>query len=650
MRLPFRRALPAVLSFGLVAFALPAATAAASVAAEPSVTVLSPAADSTVPLGDLAVRMAVDLAGEPSGRVDLTLGYDVSGAVDIPAGSCADGCEVTVALRFGEWSTPRPGFGSALLAAKLTTAGGAVAHGGGTLYISGPTAISDVKYVRAGELFDGGVADATGTFRVSVDYPPGDAVAELRLIDSAGVTRTTSSAPFSVSRGLSKDALFDLDLAGLADGLYRVETKARGADGFYGQGRTSSVRVNHASQAVFTPGDEPRVLGWSPYGSPLTVQGPLLSGSRPATVKLTVNGIERVIAVTPGWSSNNWQQPTAKQTVSVSMQGAELPVGTHQAEFSLYDQAGRLIGKPSKHSVVVSDFQAKAVAPTLVVGRKSTVTLSADGPVGYPLRTCDIELSAPRPIDSVGMGRFCTSTPGPLRTTAPVTPKASGASQLSFSLDTGVGYYKVISQPVQVYAARRAVVTAPAVAYGARGTAKVTVQDNHTTGAWSAAPAGITVTLQRQAVGSTTWGTVGSVKTVAGGIASVPFTSGANGSFRAVLASSVPGETVVSPAIAAVSVATVVWRSVPTSATRGKAITYQVAAAPYDAGAVAHLQVRKPGATTWTTVRSVAVPTSTVTSLAYAFPSAGSWSVRVLRAATKQHAAGLSGAATVKVK
>ncbi|GAB3824057.1 hypothetical protein [Kribbella italica] len=648
MRSLFRRALPAVLSLWLVVFALPAATAAASAAAEPSVTVLSPAANSTVPLGDLTVRLAVDLGGESSGRVDVTLGYDVSGAVDIPAGSCADGCEVTVALRFGEWNTPRPGFGSALLSAKLTTVGGLVAYGGGTLYISGPTAISDVKYVRAGELFDGGVADATGTFRVSVDYAPADAVAELRLIDSAGVTRMTSSAPFSVSRGLSKDALFDLDLSDLADGLYRVETKARGTDGFYGQGRASSVFVTHANQAGFTPGDAPLVLGWSGFGSGLTVQGPLLSGSRPATVKLTVNGVERVIAVTPGWSSNNWQQPTAKQTVSVSMQGADLPVGTHQVELTLFDQAGRLIGKQTKRSVVVSDFQAKAVAPTLVVGRKSTVTLSADGPVGYPLQTCDIELSAPKPADSVGMGRFCTTAPGPLRTSAPVTPKVSGASWISFSLDTGA-YRKLISQPVQVYAARRAVVSAPAVAYGARGTAKVTVQDNHTTGAWSAAPAGITVTLQRQAVGSTAWGTVGSVKTVAGGIASIPFTSGANGSFRAVLASSVPSETVVSPVIAAVSYATVVWRSVPTSATRGKAVTYQVAASPYDAGAVAHLQVRKPGATTWTIVRSVAVPTSTVTSLGYAFPTAGSWGVRVLRAATTQHAAGLSGAATVKV-
>ncbi|GAA1529294.1 hypothetical protein [Kribbella lupini] len=647
MRTSFRRVLPAVLSLGLVAFVLPAATAAASAVAEPSVTVLSPAADSTVPLGDLAVRMAVDLGGESSGRVDVTLGYYVSGAVDIPAGSCADGCEVTVPLRFGEWNTPRPGGGSALLSAKLTTAGGVVTYGGGTLYLSGPTAISDVKYLRAGELFDGGVADATGTFRVSVDYPPGDAVAELRLIDSGGVTRTTTSAPFSISRGLSKDALFDLDLSGLADGLYQVETKARGTDGFYGQGRTSSLRVTHANPAGFAARDEWMIAGAAPYGSALTVQGPLLSGSRPATVKLTVNGAERQVVVTPGWSTNNWQQPTARQSVSVSMQGAELPIGTHQTEFTLYDQAGRMIGEPAKQSVVVSDFSGKAVAPTLVVGRKSTVTLSADGPVGYPLTTCYVELTAPKPMDTVPMGQLCAS--GTLRATAPVTPKASGASYLSLSLDTGVGYYKVISQPVQVYAARRAVVSAPATPYGARGTAKVTVQDNHTTGAWTAAPAGVTVTLQRQVVGSTAWATVGSVKTVAGGIASIPFTSGVNGSFRAVLASSVPAETVVSPSIAAVSYATVVWRSVPTSATRGKAVTYQVAASPYDAGAVAHLQVRKPGSTTWTIVRSVAVPTSTVTSLGYAFPTAGSWGVRVLRAATTQHAAGLSGAATVKV-
>ncbi|TDO44081.1 hypothetical protein EV643_117104 [Kribbella sp. VKM Ac-2527] len=247
------------------------------------------------------------------------------------------------------------------------------------------------------------------------------------------------------------------------------------------------------------------------------------------------------------------------------------------------------------------------------------------------------------------MGSYCATPTASPRTTAAVTPKVSGPGSISFSLETDGSHRKLIAQPVTLLAARRATISAPAVNYGQRGTAKVTVQDTHRLGTWSAAPAGITVTLQRQAVGGTTWATVGSVKTVTGGVASIPFTSGANGSFRAVLASSVPGETVIAPTVPAVSVATVVWRVVPTSVTRAKTVTYEVAAAPYDAGAVAHLQARKPGSTVWTTVRSVAVPTNTITRIAYAFPTTGTWSVRVLRAATKQHAAGLSGPATVKV-
>ncbi|WP_344209862.1 hypothetical protein [Kribbella sancticallisti] len=205
-------------------------------------------------------------------------------------------------------------------------------------------------------------------------------------------------------------------------------------------------------------------------------------------------------------------------------------------------------------------------------------------------------------------------------------------------------------RPVTVYAARRASVSAPAVPYGGRGTAKVVVQDARKANVWTASPAGITVYLQRQTVGTTRWVTLGSAKTVTGGIASIPFISATNGAFRAVLASSVPAETLISPAIGAVSSAVVSWRLAPRTAIRGRAVTYEVAAVPYDVGALAQLQVRKAGATKWTTVKSVAVPTTRIARFAYAFPSAGSWSVRVYRPATKQHAMGLSMAVAVAVK
>lgn len=116
------------------------------------------------------------------------------------------------------------------------------------------------------------------------------------------------------------------------------------------------------------------------------------------------------------------------------------------------------------------------------------------------------------------------------------------------------------------------------------------------------------------------------------------------------LLSSVPVETTVSPVTSAVSSATVGWRLAPRAATRGKAVGYEVLANPYDAGALAQLQVRKSGTTKWVAVKSVAVPTSRIARLAYAFPSAGTWSVRVYRPATKQHAVGVSVALGVSVK
>lgn len=63
--------LPVALAGTLLSAASPAG---AVTTAEPSITVLSPVADSTIPLGDVSVRMAVDLGDEASGRVDVTLG------------------------------------------------------------------------------------------------------------------------------------------------------------------------------------------------------------------------------------------------------------------------------------------------------------------------------------------------------------------------------------------------------------------------------------------------------------------------------------------------------------------------------------------------------------------------------------------------
>ncbi|TCC43358.1 hypothetical protein [Kribbella sindirgiensis] len=614
----------------------------------PTVTVDSPAVDSTVALGDLPVKMSVELGGEASGRVDVSLGYDVKGSVEIASGTCGSGCQVTVPLQVGDWN--HPGLGAMMLTAKLTTASGGQAFGGGNVYVTSPSSISDLRHVRDGQLFSDAVVDTTGTFRVSSQYPRDD-VAELRVIDLAtGAPVLTGSAPFDVPRGVDHDAVIDLGFAAVPDGLYRVEAKARDASGFYGSGKYTFVRVNHQDPVLFDTGTGTQV---SPayVGGNLKITGPLLSGSKPDVVKLTVDGVDRAVSVTPAWKTVNWQDPaTSWQNVQFVMGDPQLTLGTHQISLSLLDTAGRLIGAPAAKTITVTDFSAAMSAPKLVVGRASTVAFSADPPAGKQLDSCEVGLAGPSST-SVAVGSWC-SVPNPLpslRKSATVTPRLAGANKFTFFLHTTDGYARNVAVPATVYAARRATVSAPAVPYGGTGTAKVVVQDMRSLNVWSAAPSGVTVYLQRQAVGTTRWVTLGSAKTVAGGVASIPFVSAINGAFRAVLASSVPGETLITRAIGAVSSSVVSWRIAPRTAVHGRAVAYEALANPYDAGAYAILQVRKVGATKWTSAKTVAVPTTRITRFGYAFPSAGTWYVRVYRPATKQHAAGLSIIVTVKV-
>ncbi|MEU4396742.1 hypothetical protein [Kribbella sp. NPDC023855] len=153
------------------------------------------------------------------------------------------------------------------------------------------------------------------------------------------------------------------------------------------------------------------------------------------------------------------------------------------------------------------------------------------------------------PRDEVPVGHWCTNPTPSLRVPASLTPRVAGLKSFNFLLSDNTGHIGSYYVSASVYAARRAAVSAPTLPYGARGKAKVVVQDAHRLNTWSAAPRGVTVYLQRRAAGTTRWITLGSAKTVAGGIASIPFTSTANGAFRAVLASSVPHETVISPSI-----------------------------------------------------------------------------------------------------
>jgi hypothetical protein len=493
------------------------------------------------------------------------------------------------------------------------------------------------------------VADDSGVFRATSDDPE-DSVAEVRLINAEGKTLASHRAPFDRYRGEHRDAFVGLDLSKVPNGYYAVLARPRTRDGYYGGGvREIHVRVYHGVPTVFDGERETvRVQGDAGFTGNVTVTGALPSGLAPASVELTIDGVARPTWLDATWKTAGWQYLHTSQTLRYTMTGAELPLGTHRLTLGVRATNGELIGKLTERTVkVIPNFQYGVVTPLLVVGRKSQVAIAVDAPAGRRLTSCEIAFGA-RQVER--LGPWCAKPTPALRVSPSVIPQFAGPNVFSFSLrdDTGnSGFYTVNDH---VYAARQAIVSAPAVPAGARGTAKVVVQDSRTINRWSAAPAGIVVYLQRQTVGTTRWVTLGSTKTVAGGIASIPFTSTANGAFRAVLASTVPLETVISSATGAVSSATVGWRLAPRAATRGKAVTYQATAAPYDVGSVAHLQVRKAGTSSWTTVRSVQVPKATIVTFGHAFTGSGTWTVRVYRQATKQHALGLSTPISVTVK
>jgi len=653
VRSSLRTLIPAVLTaVGLLATLSPAPAMAAD---ELSVTVLSPAPGSSHELGEVAVKVAVDLGGQPSGMVMASIGGSAA-AVDVPAGSCDNGCEVTVNVLVGDWHHPGPANGHHPLSVHLSTpAGPSAQSSGGNLFFPGtPGPITDLQYVVHDEVFTEAVADDFGIFRVTSDRPD-DSVAEVHLLDQDYKVLAAYGGPFDTIRDGHHDATVGLNLTKVPNGRYLVQARSRTKDGYYGVGKDTYLRVNHDAPAVFDGDSETTVVqGHAGFTGNVTVTGALLSGLTPSTVELIIGGAGtgtgRPTQLSAPWKSANWQYPQTTQTVQFTMTGPELPLGTHRLSLGVRATNGELIGTYTERTVtVIPNFQYGVSSPLLVVGRRSQVSIGVDAPADRLLTHCAVSFGdSARPV--IPVGSWCTKPVPSLEVSPTVTPQYAGPNAFLFSLRDNTGNSGDFSFETDVYAARRAAVSAPAVPFGGRGTAKVVVQDSRQLNKWTAAPAGIVVYLQRQAVGTTRWVTLGSAKTVAGGIASIPFTSATNGAFRAVLASTVPLETLISPAIGAVSSATVAWRLAPRTATRGKAVTYQATATPYDVGSLAHLQVRRAGTSKWVTVKSISVPKTTIATFAYAFPGTGTWSVRVYRQATKQHTLGLSTAVSVKVK
>lgn len=435
-----------------------------------------------------------------------------------------------------------------------------------------------------------------------------------------------------------------LDTAALPEGDYEVYVQARNAKGEWGQSFYAPLTVRHEPVASWWK-VEPIVAG-SPATVGVTVRYPWASGGSPASISVRVDGGESLVLQTP-FHGDSWGPWVA----TVSVPAEKLPAGTRTLTTQVLDIYGAPISSPRSVQLPVLTFTETVTFSPLVVGQQVPVTVKGTAPGGLTYSSCDFAFYDPAGANNTAGGIVCWYQKSFTTTTTP-TPRVAGAGRFELQPETTTGLKPPLRTiPVTIYAARSATLSAPtSAAYGTRLSATVTVTDRNDVAKPVTAAAGVLVTLQRKTAGTTTWASVASVRTDAYGKAVVPFTNIANARLRAVVPNTVPGKYVVTAERAITSRSTVAWSSLPTSVTSGATVYAAVYAKPYESGAVARVQARRLGTSTWTTFASAAV-----TSTGYVRPSArlytrGTWEVRVQRVATTRQAAGYSTVKRLSVR
>lgn len=600
---------------------------------------------------DLDVTVAVDLGASDSGTLLVELG-PVASTIDLPAGSCAGGCTRTTHLSVpnGDWAEPVES-GPIYLRATVSAPDVDPTTQVYALTLDGPSRITGFAVVRNGvEHHVSPVLEGAATVRLEADDRQHDGdVAEMRIRGgSLFETIAAGDAPW-IADGAIYKAEIPFDVSSVPDGDYLLGVRSRTATGRWGHGYEMWIRVSHVKVVSMTAlSSQFLVVGDASVAVNVMVRGAIPGNLAPGALRVTLDGVEHTLT-SPTWARYDWSRPGTQQTLQFYVPGGELSVGTHTVVFQLLSSSGQKLGAPLSRTYTVSDFSGTLSVPKVqVVGQRLTGTATGVAPTGYKLSFCSAGQSV-----AVGQGQelgyWCSSPLTQLSAAFTFTPQAAGTGSAVLTLQAA-GHTRQHKQAVTVYAARRVAVTAPAVSYGSRGTARITVQDAKVLNQWQAAPSGVRVTLQRLTAGTSTWLTVGSAYTGSGGIASVPFTSVANGRFRVVATSSVPGQTITSPTIAAVSLAIVTWRRAPATALRGSTYVYEAATRPYENGVKAYLQVRPPGVMSWAGARTIAVPSTGIARFTYAFSRVGYWRVRVIRGSTALRTGAPSSTVGVSVR
>lgn len=440
-----------------------------------------------------------------------------------------------------------------------------------------------------------------------------------------------------------------LDTSAWAEGRYEVRMSPRDGQGRWGYTAWNGLVVRH-TPVVTIDAASPPVQAWgmnTPTVVGARVQRPLNGSLTPTSLRVTVdNAAPQVLKGTVYWSFPGDQDKPASGIATLPQQ---LGLGSHTITVEVLDQYGNRLGLPGSSTVRVVEFTDTVTVPPLVVGQTSQITFAGTAPAGLAYDSCTFALH--ERTGQVGGGGACPRLATTYRTTVPWTPQTSGAGRVELSTYTTTmvrSPTRIV--PVTVYAARKATLTAPSSSkYATRLSATVAVTDTKSL-ATTVAAAGIPVTLQRKAIGSSTWSTIGTGTTGSTGRVALSFANTANGQLRAVLASAVPGRLVTTSERTVRSIATVTWSAYPAATPRSGATLYAtVSAKPYETGAKVQVQARYRGGA-WKTLTTQAVPSSGSVRASFRLYSRGAWDVRVVRVATPLRAAGYSTTRRVTVQ
>jgi hypothetical protein len=432
-----------------------------------------------------------------------------------------------------------------------------------------------------------------------------------------------------------------LDTAKLPEGEYGVHTQSRNAAGQWSVDRYSPLEVRHAPVNSWLP-IQPILLG-SKVDLWLQARTYAL-GYSPWTVKVSIDG---------GAPAELRSSPAGSDVYSSTLftiPAAQLPLGTHSVTATVFDYDGNPVGAAAVTKIPVVTFTETISHAPLVVGDQPTVTIKGTAPAGLTYSGCDFKFLDAAGTNPYADGTVCWHQQSFTYAVHPIV-RVAGPARFELTPQTTTGLTMTRTFPATVYAARAATWTAPtSSAYGAKLTATIKVTDRTNYAKAPTAKAGVAVTLQRKAAGTSTWVSLGTVKTEAYGKAVIAFTNTASGRLRAMITSAVPGRTITTTERAITSVSVVTWSSLPSAVRSGGVLTAAVYAKPYEKGAAVRVQARALGTTSWTTFTSAPVSSTGYTKPTARLYTRGTWEVRVLRVATTQRANGYSPIRRVSVR